>query len=165
MFPYTLLLESNHLVSLVPFLLRLKAGVPVQALGRHVVLVDLEEDPVVTVGLGVGQDAVQKGTGETGPSEGRGHHEGGEVQGPPAIRFVRAAKGRHVALGKPGVVAARGAVLGQKVGDRERSLTIGGQERGDSMKSVGRPGQQRLQRWDSRGREKCGQDLGQRMRV
>jgi len=113
--------------------------------------------------LSVGQDAVQKGSGETDASVGRGHHEGGEVQGRPAVRFVRAAKGSHVALGEPRVIAARGDVLGQKVGDGEGSLTIGSQERGDARESVGRPEQQRLQRWDSRGREKCAPDLGQRV--
>ena len=98
---------------------------------------DLEEDAVVPSALGVGEDAGEKGAREAGASVLGGHHEGGEVQGCPCVRLVRSAKGGQAFIGafffrKPRIIPTRGPVLGEKVGDREGSLTVRREKRRDA---------------------------------
>ena len=124
--------HSLHLISLIPLLLRPEACAGVQSLGRYIVLVNFEEDAVMPSALGVGEYAGEKGAREAGASVLGGHHKGGEVQCC-TFRLVRSAKGGQVcAFRKPRIIPTRGPVLGEKVGDREGSLTVRREKRRDT---------------------------------
>jgi len=150
--------HSLHLIALVPFLLRQESSLCVEPLGRPVVLVDLEEDAVVPVVLGGGQDFRKKRSGDAGSSVLWGHDERREVQCLLALRLVRSTKGGEGAfVGDPRIIPTRRPVLRQKVGDREGRLAIRRQERNDAIEEAGKP---ELQRWDTSEKEKSALGLG-----